>query len=72
MTGSDEIVYPLRISPLLIAETGFLASKNEFGHLTGMRFSGRQLKNWWKTSSVRTTAISNQSWNAFNHRMGKR
>jgi hypothetical protein len=71
MTGSDEIVYPLWISPLL-AETRFLASKNEFGHLTGMRFSRRQLKNWWKASSVRTTAISNQSWNAFNHRMGKR
>ena len=42
--------YPLRVSPLL-AETKFLASKNGFGHLTGMRFSRRQLKNWWKTKS---------------------
>jgi hypothetical protein len=36
--------YPLWVSPLL-AKTRFLASKNVFGHLTGMRFYRRQLKN---------------------------
>ena len=34
-----------------VSRDEFLASKNGFGHLTGMRFSRRQLKNWWKTKS---------------------
>ena len=30
------------------------SSKSGFGHLTGMRFSLRQLKNWWKTKLKHT------------------
>ena len=34
-----------------VSRDEILASKNGFGHLTGMQFSHRQLKNWWKTKS---------------------
>ena len=45
---SRRLCCPLRLS-MLLAETRFLASKNGFGHLTGMEFFRRQLKNSQKT-----------------------